>query len=80
MFDHFQSVINKLRANKSATDYFPTNHEQALKLLHTLDPKVWETTASAIDEGSSYDTLTLAQLHSKLKASEVDKQLRSTPQ
>jgi len=80
MFDHFQSIFNKLRANKSLTDHLPTDHEQVLKLLHTLDPKVWETTASAIVEGSSYDTLTLAQLHSKLKASEVDKQLRSTPQ
>ena len=80
MFDHFQSIFNKLRANKSLTDHLPTDHEQVLKLLHTLDPKVWETTASAIVEGSSYDTLTLEQLHSKLKASEVDKQLRSTPQ
>ena len=80
MFGRFQSVINKLRANKSATDYFPTDHKHALKLLHTLDPKVWETTASAIVEGASYETLTTAQLFSKLKASEVDKQLRSTPQ
>ena len=80
MFGRFQSVINKLRVNKCSTDHFPTDHEQALKLLHTLDPKVWETTASAIVEGASYDTLTTAQLFSKLKASEVDKQLRSTPQ
>ena len=62
MFGHFQSIINKLWANKSATDHLPSDHEQALKLLHTLDPKVWETTASAIVEGSSYDTLTTAQL------------------
>jgi hypothetical protein len=73
MFGRFQSIINKLRVNKSATDHFPTDHEQALKLLHTLDPKVWETTALAIVEGASYQTLTTAQLFSKLKASEVDK-------
>ena len=71
MFDRFQSIINKLRINKSATNYFPSDHEQALKLLHTLDPNIWETTTSAIVEGSSYETLTLGQLHSKLKASEV---------
>ena len=34
----------------------------------------------AIVEGSTYDTITTSQLFSKLKASEVDKQLRSTPQ
>ena len=44
-----------------------------------LHPKVWEVTTTAIVEGSTYDTLTTAQLFSKLKASEVDKQLWSTP-
>ena len=34
----------------------------------------------AIVEGSTYETLTTTQLYSMLKASEVDKQLRSTPQ
>ena len=40
MFGHFQSTINKLRANMCTTDHLPTDHEQALKLLHRLDPKV----------------------------------------
>ena len=40
MFTHFQSGINKLRANKGTEDHLPTDQEQALKLLHTLDPKV----------------------------------------
>ena len=79
MYGRFQVAINKLHANKSATDYFPTDHEQALKLLHTLDPKIWEVTATAIVEGSTYETLTTAQLFSKLKASEVDRQLQSSP-
>ena len=79
MFGHSQLVINKLHANKSVMDHFPTDHDQALKLLHTLDPKVWASTAAAIVEGSSYDTLTTTKLFSKLKASKVDKQLRSAP-
>ena len=79
MFTRFQSGINKLRANKGTEDHLPTDHEQALKLLHMLDPKVWASTAAAIVEGSSYETLTVAQLFSKLKASEVDKKLWSAP-
>ena len=79
MFTRFQSGINKLRANKGTEDHLPTDLEQALKLLHTLDPKVWASTVVAIVEGSSYETLTVAQLFSKLKASEVDKQLWSAP-
>ena len=79
MFIWFQSGINKLRANKGVEDHLPSDHEQALKLLHTLDPKVWASTAMAIVEGSLYETLTVAQLFSKLKASEVDKQLWSAP-
>ena len=51
LFGHFQSIINKLRVNKSATDHLPSDHEQALKLLHTLDPKVWASTTAAIVEG-----------------------------
>jgi len=51
MFGRFQSVINKLRANKNVDDHFPV----------------------------TYDTLTTAQLFSKLKASKVDKQLWSSP-
>ena len=49
MYGRFQVVINKLRANKSATDYFPTDHEQALMLLHMLDPKVWEVSMFGTD-------------------------------
>ena len=63
----------------STTDHLPTDHEQALKLLHTLDPKVWASTAVAIVEGSSYNTLTTSELFSKLKATKVDKLLWSAP-
>ena len=79
MFGRFQSTINKLRANMCETDHLPTDHEQALKLLHLLDPKVWASTAAAIVEGSSYNILTTAELFSKLKAAKVDKLLWSTP-
>ena len=58
MYGRFQLVINKLRANKCATYHLPSDHEQALKLLHMLDPKVWEVTAVAIVKGLTYDTLT----------------------
>ena len=41
LFGRFQSIINKLRDNKAATDVLVSDHERALKLLHTLS-SVWE--------------------------------------
>ncbi|KAG8095585.1 hypothetical protein GUJ93_ZPchr0012g22068 [Zizania palustris] len=54
-----------------------SDHEHALKVLHTLDPTIWEIKVSSIIESTSYDTLTISELFSKLKATEVDTQLRS---
>ncbi|KAG8061140.1 hypothetical protein GUJ93_ZPchr0003g16556 [Zizania palustris] len=77
LFGHFQSIINKLRDNKAEGAQLVSDHEQALKVLHTLDPKIWEIKVSSIVESTSYDTLTISELFSKLKATEVDIQLRS---
>ena len=72
LFARFQPVINKLRANKTDADQLVSDHEQALKILHTLDPKIWENKVFSIVESASYDTLSSAELFSKLKATEVD--------
>ncbi|KAG8095046.1 hypothetical protein GUJ93_ZPchr0012g19666 [Zizania palustris] len=50
------SIINMLRDNKAEGVQLVSDHEHALKVLHTLDPKILEI---------------------KLKATEVDTQLRS---
>ena len=77
MFGRFQSIINKLRDNKAATDVLVSDHERALKLLDSLDLSAWEVKVAIITDGASYDTLTVAELFSKLKATEVASQLRS---
>lgn len=70
LFSRFQTVINKMRANKAQLPY--DDHERALKLLHALDPRVWGMRVTAITESSFYDTLTVDELFSKLKAAEID--------
>jgi len=77
MFHHFQSIVNKLRSNKPLLAPAYTDLEQALKLLYALDQKVWEVKVSAIIELANYDTLTVDELFSKLKATEVDKLSRA---
>ena len=37
MFSHFQSIVNKVNANRSASALKYTEHEKALKLLYALD-------------------------------------------
>jgi hypothetical protein len=39
MFSRFQTIVNKIRANKVQLPY--DNHERALKLLYAIDRKVW---------------------------------------
>jgi hypothetical protein len=39
MFSRFQSIVNKMSANKAQLPY--DDHERALKLLHALDQRVW---------------------------------------
>ena len=46
MFTRFQSIVNKMRANRANLPY--DDHEMAIKLLHALDRKVWEMKVAAI--------------------------------
>lgn len=75
MFSRFQSIVNKMRANKAQLPY--DDHERALKLLHALDRRVWEVKVSAIIESPNYETLTVDELFSKLKSTEIDHQTRA---
>jgi hypothetical protein len=75
MFSHFQTIVNKMRANKVRLPY--DDHERALKLLYALNQKVWNVKVSAIIESTSYDTLTVDELFSKLKSTEIDYQTQS---
>jgi hypothetical protein len=72
---HFQTIVNKMRANKAQLPY--DDHEEALKLLYTLDQKVWDVKVSAIIESANYDTLTVNELFSKLKSTEIDYQTQA---
>ena len=70
MFQHFQTIINRMRANNAQIPY--DDHERALKLLYALDQKVWYVKVQAIIESASYDTLMVDELFSKLKSTEID--------
>ena len=72
MFSHFQTIVNKMRANKPRLSY--DDHERALKLLYALDQKVWDVKVPAIIESANYDTLTVDELFSKLKSTKIDYQ------
>ena len=48
-----------------------------MKLLYALDRKVWEVKVQTIIESVSYETLTVDELFSKLKASEAEKLSRA---
>jgi hypothetical protein len=71
MLSHFQSIMNKVRANKSDGVLPYTDHERALKLLYALDPKVWESKIFSIIKSSGYATLTTYEFFSKLKATKI---------
>jgi ferredoxin len=75
MFSRFQSIVNKMRANKAQLPY--SDHERALKLLHALDRRVWEVKVSAIIESPNYETLTVDELFSKLKCIEIAHQTQA---
>jgi hypothetical protein len=60
MFSRFQTIVNKMRANKAQLPY--DDHERALKLLYALDQKVWDVKVTAIIESSRYETLTVDEL------------------
>jgi hypothetical protein len=75
MFSRFQSIVNKMCANKARLPY--SDHERALKLLHALDRRVWEVKFSTIIESPNYETLTVDELFSKLKSTKIDHQTRA---
>jgi hypothetical protein len=62
MFSRFQSIVNKICANKAQLPY--NDHERALKLLHALDRRVWEVKVSVIIESPDYETLIVDELFS----------------
>ena len=64
-----------MRANKLPLPY--DDHDRALKLLYALDWKVWDVKAFAIIESTNYDTLTVNELFSKLKSTEIDYQTQA---
>jgi hypothetical protein len=70
MFQHFTVIVNKTRANVTMLPY--VDHDRAVKLLHSLDCTVWGANVEAILESDHYETLTVDELFSKLKSSEVD--------
>jgi len=75
MFSHFQTIVNKMRANKAQLPY--DDHERALKFLYALDRKVWDVKVPAIIESANYDTPTVDELFSKLKSTEIDYQTQA---
>ena len=59
-----------MRTNRVQLPY--DDHERAIKLLHALDRKVWEVKVATITESPNYETLTVEELFSKLKSTEID--------
>jgi hypothetical protein len=53
------------------------DHDRAVKLLPSLDRTVWSGKVEAILESEKYETLTVDELLSKLKSSEVDRGVRA---
>jgi hypothetical protein len=75
MFQRFTAIVNNMKAN--VEDFPYTEHDQALKLLHVLDPNVSGAKVEAIKESGQYLTIELDDLFSKLKSAEVDRNLQS---
>jgi hypothetical protein len=75
MFQRFTVIVNMMRANVTMLPY--DDHDRAIKLLHSLDRTVWSEKLEAILELEKYETLTMDELFSKLKSSEVDRGVRA---
>jgi hypothetical protein len=71
MFQRSTVIVNNMRANVAVLPY--DDHDRAVKLLHSLDRTVWSGKVEAILESEKYETLTVDELFSKLKSSEVDR-------
>jgi hypothetical protein len=70
MFQRFTVIVNNMRANVVVLPY--DDHDRTVKLLHSLYRTVWSGKVDAIRESEKYETLTVDELFSKLKSSEVD--------
>jgi hypothetical protein len=71
MFQQFTVIVNNMRANVVVLPY--DDHDRAIKLLHSLDRIVWSEKVEDILESEKYEILTVDELFSKLKSSEVDR-------
>jgi hypothetical protein len=71
LFQRFTVVVNNMRANVDVLPY--DDHDRAVELLHSLDRTIWGGKFEAIVESEKYDTLTVNELFSKLKSTEVDR-------
>jgi hypothetical protein len=74
MFQCFTVIVNNMRANVVVLPY--DDHDRAVRLMHSLDRTVWSGKIEAILESEKYETLTVDELFSKLKLSEVDRGVR----
>jgi hypothetical protein len=75
MFQRFTVIVNNMRTNVAVLPY--DDHDRAVKLLHSLDRTMWSGKVEAILESEKYETLTVDELFSKLKSSEVDHGVRA---
>jgi hypothetical protein len=64
-------IVNNIRANVAVLPY--DDHDRVVKLLHSLDRTMWSGKVEDILESKKYETLTVDELFSKLKSSEVDR-------
>jgi hypothetical protein len=71
MFQRFTVIVNNMMANVVVLPY--DDHDRAIKLLHSLNRTMWSEKVEAILELEKYKTLTVDELFSKLKSSEVDR-------
>jgi hypothetical protein len=71
LFQRFTMVVNNMRAIVDVLPY--DDHARAVKLLHLRDSTVWGGKFEAFVESEKYDTLTVNELFSKLKSTEVDR-------
>jgi hypothetical protein len=71
LFQRFTVVVNNMRANVDVLPY--DDHDRPVKLQHSLDRTIWGRKFEAIVESEKYDTLTVNELFSKLKSTEVDR-------
>jgi hypothetical protein len=75
MFQRFTMIVNNMRVNVVVLPY--DDHDRAIKLLHSLDHTVWSEKVEVTLESEKYETLTMDELLSKLKSSEVDRGVRA---